>query len=155
MARDPIASRTDALDKLLELALLLNADMASSLPADGVTPSRAALLWHLGQHGPTTQRDLAEAMGVAPRTVTGLVDALVETGFVTRQPHPVDRRATLVTFTARGRRVVAKWQRQHVEFAQLLFDGMSGRRFDGLVAGLDDVLETLRAHLPSPVEARP
>lgn len=146
--------RAAALGRLLELGLLLEADMSTGLAKDGLTPSRAPLLWHLGQHGPSTQRALADALQVTPRTITGLVDALVDTGFVTRQPHPTDRRATLVSFTARGRRVVATWERQQGEFAELLFGGMSRRRLDGLVAGLDDVLATLRAHLPPPVGGR-
>ena len=153
MAAGIVERRVATLDKLLELTVLLNADLTSSLATDGVTSSRAPVLWHLGQHGPSTQRALADALGVAPRTITGLVDALVETGFVTREPHPTDRRATLVSFTARGRRLVAKWQRQQGEFAELLFGGMTRRRLDGLVAGLDDVLDILRAHIPSPVDS--
>jgi hypothetical protein len=40
---------------------------------------------------------------VSPRNVTGLVDGLAESGFVTREPHPTDRRATLVALTERAR----------------------------------------------------
>ena len=68
--------------------MLLNDDLTSSLGKDGVTPSRAPLLWHLGQHGPSTQRALADALQVAPRTVTGLVDALEETASSRVQPAP-------------------------------------------------------------------
>jgi len=38
---------------------------------------------------------------VAPRTITALFDGLVATGFVTREPHPSDRHAALVTLTER------------------------------------------------------
>lgn len=146
--------RAAALGQLLELTVLLGEDLTSSLAAEGLTPSRAPLLWHLGQHGPSTQRVLADALGVAPRTVTSLVDALEETGFVTREAHPTDRRATLVTLTAKGRRLMSRWQRGQTEFADLLFAAMPPRRFAGLVAGLDDVLVTLRAHLPDPAGGR-
>ncbi len=40
-----------------------------------------------------TQRALADALQVTPRNVTGLVDALADSGFVERAPHPTDRRA--------------------------------------------------------------
>lgn len=40
--------------------------------------------------------DLADALEVTPRNVTSLVDALEEEGLVKRQPHPTDRRATIV-----------------------------------------------------------
>ncbi len=68
-------------------------------------------VWLLHQNGPSTQRELAEALGVSARNVTGLVDALVETGFVRRGPHPTDRRATLVSLTDPGPRVADGWPR--------------------------------------------
>lgn len=133
-----------ALDRILELVVVINADMAQGLARDGLTVSRAGLLWALRQRGPATQRDLAEALGVTPRTITGLVDGLVATGFVTREPHPTDRRATLVTFTAHGTAVVTAMEGDQRQFADLLFAGMPDDRFEHFVAGLDDVLARLR-----------
>ncbi len=134
-----------ALDLLLEVALLVNEDMTTSLARDGLTPSRTHLLWVLGQQGPSTQRSLAEALGVSARNVTGLVDALVETGFVTREPHPTDRRAALVSFTDHGAATVDRLRREQQEFAHLLFGDLSGRRLDALVGGLGEVRDRLRA----------
>jgi DNA-binding MarR family transcriptional regulator len=82
------------LDRILELAVLLGDDMDRDLARRGLTGSRAHLVWELHRHGPSTQRTLAEALGVTPRAITGLVDALTDGGFVTREPHPSDRRAT-------------------------------------------------------------
>ena len=96
------SERVAALDRVLELALLINADMTRGLAARGLTESRTRLVWELLQRGPSTQRELADALHVSPRNVTGLVDALVATGFVSREPHPSDRRATLVRFTEHG-----------------------------------------------------
>ena len=73
------------------------------LAGAGLTESRVHLLWQLQQRGPCTQRTLAADLGVTPRAITALVDGLVATGFVTRETHPSDRRATLVTFTEQGR----------------------------------------------------
>ena len=84
---------------------------------------------------------------MSARTVTGLVDGLAGSGFVTREAHPTDRRATLVTFTERGRSVVEALEKEQAEFTQQLFGHMSDERFAGLVAGLDDVLSTVRALL--------
>jgi DNA-binding MarR family transcriptional regulator len=134
-----------ALDRVLELVVLLGDDMAQSLARDGLTSSRVRVLWELGQRGPTTQRVLAESLGVSARTITGLVDGLVATGFVTRQPHPTDRRATHVTFTEQGTRTVKTLERGQRELARLLFAGMPDERFDCFVHGLDEVLIRLRA----------
>src|SRR5487761_902345 len=91
------------LDRVLELTALLGRDAAESLAREGLTESRAHLVWQLQQRGPCTQATLAADLHVTPRTVTALVDGLEATGFVPRDPPPTDRRATLVTFTERGR----------------------------------------------------
>lgn len=45
------------------------------------------------------QRDLAAALQLASPSVTALVDRLVNSGHVRREPHPDDRRATIVVPT--------------------------------------------------------
>lgn len=121
--------------------MFLTEDMTRGLARDGLTLSRTHLLWVLHQAGPSTQQSLAAALKVSSRNVTGLVDGLVETGFVTREPHPTDRRATLVTLTDHGVSVMARMQREHIEFANALFDGLP--EFSVFAAGLDAVLDRL------------
>lgn len=133
-----------ALDRLLELTLRLHEDINRGLAGRGLTVSRTSLLWTLRRTGPCPQRVLAEALGVTARTVTGLVDALADAGLVTREPHPTDRRSTLVTATESGTALVAELEREQAEFGRRLFAGMSGERFTGLVDGLTDVLDALR-----------
>lgn len=151
---DLLYRRTDALDQLLQVVVLLNDDMTEALEHLGLTPSRARLVWLLHHGGPTTQRALADALRVTPRNVTGLVDALVNTGFVIRRPHPADRRATLVSLTEHGASVLADMDRDHQELAELLFGGMSGRQFDSFVHGLDHVLRRLRDALQAQHQRR-
>lgn len=133
-----------ALDRILHLVVVLNDDMAQRMTLDGLTVSRAHLLWELRQRGPTTQRTLADALKVSARTVTGLIDGLVATGFVTREPHPTDRRATHVTFTEHGARVIEAMGRDQQQFAEALFGGVPQDRFDCFVAGLDEILTRLQ-----------
>src|SRR5687768_9475208 len=140
--------RVAALNRVLELASLINTDMTRGLAERGLTESRAHLLWELHQRGPTTQRELADALRVSPRNITGLVDALAATGFVSRQPHPSDRRATLVQFTEHGAEVARRLETDQQEFARVLFEGMSASLFSGLVHGLDAVLDRLRPLVP-------
>lgn len=121
--------------------------MTQAIEALALTPSRMHLLWELGQRGPVPQRVLAEALKVTPRAVTGLVDALVADALVTREPHPGDRRATLVTLTPDGARLVAQLKRNHKRLAHALFAPMSRREFDNFSRGLGGVIERLRAHL--------
>lgn len=133
-----------ALGQVLETAVLINDDMNDGLARVGLTPARAHLLWELRQRGPSTQQALAVALGVSPRNVTGLVDALDATGFVTRETHPTDRRATLVSFTSQGAAAARELEKGRDEFATRLFSAMPQREFDGLVVGLEALLARLR-----------
>src|SRR5262245_26224940 len=68
----------------------------------GASPARTRLLGVLHCKGPQIMRGLSDALGVTPRNVTTLVDALEGEGLVRRLAVPTDRRATLVELTPRG-----------------------------------------------------
>jgi DNA-binding MarR family transcriptional regulator len=138
-----IEEQVAMLDRILLVTSLVQEDMSRGLEELGLSRARVRPLWLVHQHGPQTQRQLAEALGVSARNVTGLVDALVETGFVTREPHPTDRRATLVNLTTHGRRVADGMAAGRVAYAEALFEGMSDRRFAALATGLDALLARL------------
>ena len=50
----------------------------------------------LDQHGPSTASRLAELSGVTTGAITGIVDRLERAGYVSREPHPNDRRSVIV-----------------------------------------------------------
>lgn len=135
------------LDRILELTVLLGRDMADFLAREGLTESRVHLLWQLQQRGPCTQRTLAADLHVTPRTITALVDGLTATGFVTREPHPSDRRATLVTFTEQGHTTAKALLDDHRRLARQLFADMPDDVFDSFDTGLLHVLTRLRGVL--------
>src|SRR5688572_13170340 len=130
-----------SLDQLLAITVLLNEDATRSLAKEGLSIPRAALLWHVHHQGPSTQRALAEALRVSPRNVTGLVDALAEAGYVTRAPHPTDRRATLVSLTERGTASMSQMASDHQALARLLFEDLE--EFTAFAGGLEHVLAKL------------
>ena len=47
-------------------------------------------------------RDLGVQLGVSPRNMTAMVDAMEDPQLVVRRPHPTDRRATLVELSPAG-----------------------------------------------------
>ena len=62
----------------------------------GVALADLDALEHLELAGQLSQRDLAERLLLSSGAVTFLVDRLEQAGLVRRQPHPTDRRTTLV-----------------------------------------------------------
>ena len=149
-----MATPTAVLDRVLHLATLVQADLARFEREKGLTTSRVHVLWVLGETGPTTQQALSRALDVTPRNVTGLVDGLVTSGHVTREPHPGDRRATLVTPTDFGRRTIEELVASHADLAARLFRDVPAARlvtFDEVLsatverfAGLMDAAEGAR-----------
>jgi DNA-binding MarR family transcriptional regulator len=144
-----------ALDQVLLLTVLLGRDMTDSLARMGLTEARAHLVWELQARGPCTQRALASALHVTPRAITALVDSLVGTGFVTREPCPADRRATLVTLTELGRTTGQALADGHRELARSLFADMPAERFDSFGTGLSHVVNRLRTLLTEPDASAP
>jgi DNA-binding MarR family transcriptional regulator len=113
----------------------------------GMTYARGRVVAALYASGPVLMRALSQAVGVSPRTITGLVDALEADGWVQRRPHPTDRRATIVALTGAAERA----------FARLLqaYDGLAA----DMLAGVPEeeqrcalsVIEHISAHLDEAV----
>ena len=129
------------LDRVLLLAQLVQADLARFEREEGLSTSRVHVLWVLGATGPSTQQALARALEVTPRNVTGLVDGLVASGHVTREPHPGDRRATLVTPTALGARTIEGLTSSHADLAQRLFGDVPADRLAVFSEVLDETTQ--------------
>ena len=68
----------------------------------GLTPTQLAALATVERSGPMRLGDLAAAEGIAPSTLTRLVTALEESGYVRRHADPRDARASTLVITPRG-----------------------------------------------------
>ena len=91
---------------VMEVARGLRRRFAATLEPWGITPHEARALRVVGRHEPTRLGVVAQHLRIAPRSVTDVVDSLESRGFVTREPDPSDRRATQVSLTTQGRRVL-------------------------------------------------
>lgn len=114
----------------------------------GMGFARGRVLWSLQESGPVVMRALSQRLGISPRTVTGLIDALEADGWVTRTPHPDDRRATIVSITPTAEAALSALRASYEDLAHdLLADidpadlarcqsvlGVIQQRLDGVVA---------------------
>ena len=104
----------------------------ASVAKAGESVPRLRLLYELHCNGPRKMADLADTLGVTPRAVTTLVDALEGEDLVRRSAHPTDRRITMVELTGGAGDIEAQFAAFQAEVADLF-------------AGLDDAdAETLR-----------
>lgn len=96
----PLASR-------LRLAVLrLNRRLRAQRAHDAVTLTQLSALAVLGKCGPMTPGELAAKEFVQPPSMTRVIAALEETGYVSRRPHPTDRRQAIVALTDEGKAYV-------------------------------------------------
>nr|WP_042220142.1 MarR family transcriptional regulator [Kutzneria albida] len=73
----------------------------------GLGQGSISALATLVYNGPMRLGDLANREGVAPPTLSRIVAALVESGYVLREADPQDGRASLVKATPEGERVIS------------------------------------------------
>jgi DNA-binding MarR family transcriptional regulator len=104
----------------------------------GLTPTQLAALSTVERAGPLRLGDLATAEQVAPSTLTRLVSALEEHGYVERSGVPGDARAWQLVVTARGHEIL---DRIRQESTVLLADS--------LLTLSPDQLSSLAAALPA------
>lgn len=80
----------------------------------GITPARLSALSVLVFGGPRTLTELASTEQVTGPTMSRIVAALEEAGFVRRSAVPGDRRSQLLEATAPGRRIMERGRGQRV-----------------------------------------
>ena len=91
----------------------------------GLTYGRLRLLQALHCGGPAIMRELGVQLGVSPRNMTAMVDALEDAQLVVRRPHPTDRRATLVELSPSGAREAEQALEPRLDAMAEMFEGFS------------------------------
>jgi DNA-binding MarR family transcriptional regulator len=117
--------------------------MWSEMSRTGTTPARARLLAALQCQGSRKMNELGAQLGVTPRNITKLVDGLEAEGLVAREPHPSDRRATLVSLTDKGVLVGKESALADVAAAAWLYQQLGPADRQHLARILRKLLETL------------
>ncbi|QOK21806.1 MarR family transcriptional regulator [Janibacter indicus] len=95
-------------EQLLRVARGLRRAWMVDLSEHDLSPHEARALRVAAERDPAPRlRELADSLRIAPRSVTDVVDALEGKGYVSREPDPHDRRASVVVVTDAGRAVRA------------------------------------------------
>jgi DNA-binding MarR family transcriptional regulator len=94
------AKRAETLQRLMDVGrehsgvtVMFHSAIAAK---QGLNATEEKTLDYLQREGPLTAKDLAALTGLAPASVTGLLDRLEAKGFVRRVKHPTDKRRVLV-----------------------------------------------------------
>jgi DNA-binding MarR family transcriptional regulator len=96
----------DLADLVMRVARALRRRGAEATAPWGLAPHHARALRVLSHNGHARPGELAVRLRITPRSVTDVVDSLEERGLVIRRPDPADRRATALSLTMEGERLV-------------------------------------------------
>lgn len=97
---------------------------------------------------PVGPHELAQQLLVSPGAVTQLLDLLERQGRIRRQSHRSDRRMSLITLTASGRRVLAQAQPAVAEATDRVLAGLSANEQRQLMR----LLQKLEKHVQAVAE---
>ncbi|MCW2543983.1 MAG: yusO [Frankiales bacterium] len=79
---------------------------------ESMSIGRLSTLGTLDRHGPLTPGELAAHERVQPPSMTRIITALEEAGFITRTDHPTDRRQVLVALSPEGKALLREDRRR-------------------------------------------
>ncbi|KAB2318700.1 MarR family transcriptional regulator [Betaproteobacteria bacterium SCN1] len=113
----------------------------------GLTPPQFDIVATLGNTPGMTSKELGEKTLITKGTLTGVIDRLVERGWVERAAHDRDRRCQIVRLTSAGEAVFARVFPAHMEYMATHFAGVAAadhKRWQGALHALRDQLKKER-----------
>lgn len=130
-------------DLLHGLTRRLRRGQVDGLAPLGLTPAQERALRVIARYEdeePLRMTELADRLGIVPRSLTTVIDALEEAGLVRREIDPRNRRAILLRLTDRGAAVRDELREARRRAAEELFAPLSAadrRALAALLAQLD------------------
>jgi DNA-binding MarR family transcriptional regulator len=100
-------------DVITRLRRALRRSIRSDYPWELRPMAQVEVLQSLGESGATRIGDLADRLRLAQSTTSTLVGQLIAAELVTRDVDPIDRRASIVALSTRGRADLKNWDSAH------------------------------------------
>ena len=115
----------DAADRFHSAAIHALRHVRRADPASGLSAARLSAMSVLVFGGPRTLGELAAAEQVRPATMSRIVQALEDDGYVRRERDAADGRVSRIRATPKGERVLWQGRRRRVENLASLLDRLS------------------------------
>ena len=96
---------------MMRLAVEFKTRAIQEVEAAGFSQYHYSVLAVLDEQPRKAQATIAEALGLDPSQLVGILDGLEERGLILRQRDPEDRRRHVVTLTAKGRNQLVRLRR--------------------------------------------
>jgi len=113
-----------------------------------ITPVQIVILEYLDRRGLATMTDIAHYMNVSTAAISGIVDRLFKSGYVTRVRDPLDRRLVRIRLVKEGAALVRKSRDGKRKMVIDVFGKISARERESYLRIIRHVREIVSAQHP-------
>jgi MarR family transcriptional regulator, organic hydroperoxide resistance regulator len=110
-----------------------------------MTIAQLKSMFFIAAKGKTNFKKLADALGVTPPNITGIIDRLVEQGLVSRTENSEDRRIMLLQVTEKGQELVNNLHENRFLQMNSLMMNLTEEELLALKTGLTGMLKSAEA----------
>jgi DNA-binding MarR family transcriptional regulator len=132
---------------LNKLAVLLDDFDRRLFASSGLTNRQVWALSHLDERRGRPMAELARLLLTDKSNVTAIVDHLEQIGYAQRTPSAHDRRVTLITLTAEGRRLRDRLHAEHRSLLTAVLAPVDGQQAQRAIATLTLIQESVEDYL--------
>jgi DNA-binding MarR family transcriptional regulator len=101
-----------------------------------LTIAQVKTLFFINFEGVTNFKRVAEALGVTPPNVTGIIDRLVEQKLVKREENPQNRRMQLLSLTETGKNLLTELKERNTAHMSGILESLSQEDLSCLAQGM-------------------
>lgn len=142
--------KSQLVQKVVELQREVGRIIGQHVPSvwidSGLTITQLRSLFLIANKGSTNFRKLAEALGVTPSNVTGIIDRLEEQELVSRTQNPEDRRETTLQATGKGKALVSNLKEAGIKQMTQILSFLSLGELSALVQGLSAFIKAANSY---------
>ncbi len=113
-----LSTDSDPATRLRAVIGRLSRRLRPTVAGSGLTPSQTSVLFTVARLGPLGLSEISEIEGINPTMLSRITAQLCQSGLISREPDPGDRRAALVRATPAGQRMRKRIHRERTEALQ-------------------------------------
>lgn len=111
---------------------------------DAFNGAQGRILYVLWSRDGISLRELADKTGLAPTTLTSMVDRMEKAGLVCRMPDKKDRRKTLLALTAKAENLEQDYKAVSDKMSEIFYKGFSDEEIRTCEAMLARILDNMK-----------
>jgi DNA-binding MarR family transcriptional regulator len=106
-----------------------------------MTIAQLKSMFFIASKGSTNFKKLADALGVTPPNITGIIDRLVKQGLVSRTENTEDRRIMLLQMTDKGQALINNLHENRFQNMSILMMQLDETELEALMVGFKGMLK--------------